>query len=178
MHCGLLNRCTSNLAEPSLDPEQTALTSEVGHLLEEALLALPDQFRAVVMLRDVEELNTEETPRLSRFQRTTSRFACIAAEQWCEAGSFSALEPKRRTHFPSWVLAATGLFTMFSPACFNFPQVFPCETVSLRAKETGVSAGVRFGVLLQDAGPWPSTGHPMKRAPGTFPSRDPRQATL
>jgi RNA polymerase sigma-70 factor (ECF subfamily) len=50
-----------NLAEPSLNPEQTASTAEVGQLLEQGLLALPDQFRAVVMLRDVEELNTEET---------------------------------------------------------------------------------------------------------------------
>jgi RNA polymerase sigma-70 factor, ECF subfamily len=40
---------------------QSASTSEVGHRLEEALLALPDPLRAVVMLRDVEELNTEET---------------------------------------------------------------------------------------------------------------------
>jgi RNA polymerase sigma-70 factor (ECF subfamily) len=50
-----------NLSEPSLDPEQTASNAELGHLLEEALLALPEQFRAVVILRDVEELNTEET---------------------------------------------------------------------------------------------------------------------
>ncbi|MCU1241552.1 MAG: sigma-24, subfamily [Candidatus Acidoferrum typicum] len=50
-----------NLAEPSFNPEQTASAVELGHLLEEALLALPDQSRAVVMLRDVEELSTEET---------------------------------------------------------------------------------------------------------------------
>jgi RNA polymerase sigma-70 factor (ECF subfamily) len=50
-----------NLAEPSLNPEQTASTAELGHLLEQALLALPDPIRAVVMLRDVEELSTTET---------------------------------------------------------------------------------------------------------------------
>lgn len=50
-----------NLAEPSLDPEQTASKAELGHLLEEALLSLPDQFRSVIMLRDVEELSTTET---------------------------------------------------------------------------------------------------------------------
>jgi RNA polymerase sigma-70 factor, ECF subfamily len=50
-----------NLAEPSLDPEQTASKAELGHLLEEALLALPEPFRAVIMLRDVEELSTTET---------------------------------------------------------------------------------------------------------------------
>lgn len=50
-----------NLAEPSFNPEQNASAAELGHLLEDALLALPDQSRAVVMLRDVEELSTEET---------------------------------------------------------------------------------------------------------------------
>src|SRR5258708_11140644 len=34
-----------NLAEPSLDPAQTASKAELGHLLEEALLALPEPFR-------------------------------------------------------------------------------------------------------------------------------------
>ncbi|HLZ92491.1 MAG TPA: RNA polymerase sigma factor [Candidatus Acidoferrum sp.] len=50
-----------SLAEPSPDPEQTASKAELGHLLEEALLALPGQFRSVIMLRDVEELSTTET---------------------------------------------------------------------------------------------------------------------
>ena len=50
-----------NLAESSLDPEQKASKAELGRLLEEALLALPVPLRAVIMLRDVEELNTSET---------------------------------------------------------------------------------------------------------------------
>src|SRR6266436_7928828 len=50
-----------SLAEPSLDPEQKASKAELGHLLEEALLALPESFRSVIMLRDVEELSTLET---------------------------------------------------------------------------------------------------------------------
>ena len=50
-----------NLVEGSLDPEQSTSQAEVGHLLEEAILHLPEQYRAVVMLRDVEELSTAET---------------------------------------------------------------------------------------------------------------------
>lgn len=49
------------LAELSLDPEQTASRAELGRLLEEAVLTLPEQFRTVLMLRDVEELSTAET---------------------------------------------------------------------------------------------------------------------
>lgn len=50
-----------NVVETSLDPEQSASKAELGHLLEEAVLSLPERFRTVVMLRDVEELNTSET---------------------------------------------------------------------------------------------------------------------
>jgi RNA polymerase sigma-70 factor (ECF subfamily) len=49
------------MAETSLDPEQNASRAELGRLLEEAVLGLPQQFRTVVMLRDVEELSTSET---------------------------------------------------------------------------------------------------------------------
>jgi RNA polymerase sigma-70 factor (ECF subfamily) len=50
-----------NAVETSPDPEQTASRVEVGRLLEEALLDLPEQYRTVVMMRDVEELSTSET---------------------------------------------------------------------------------------------------------------------
>lgn len=50
-----------DMAETSLDPEQRASVAEVGQLLEEAVLGLPEQYRAVVMLRDIEELSTSET---------------------------------------------------------------------------------------------------------------------
>jgi RNA polymerase sigma-70 factor (ECF subfamily) len=50
-----------SVVETSLDPEQRASLAELGHLLEEAVLDLPDQYRTVIMLRDVEELSTAET---------------------------------------------------------------------------------------------------------------------
>jgi len=49
------------MADTSPDPEQIVSSAEMGRLLEDAVLGLPDQFRAVVMLRDVEELSTSET---------------------------------------------------------------------------------------------------------------------
>ena len=52
---------TMNIAETSLDPEQSASVGELRHLLEEAVLDLPDPYRTVVMLRDVEEMSTSET---------------------------------------------------------------------------------------------------------------------
>ncbi len=50
-----------NLKETSLDPEQAASNAELGQMLEKAVLGLPEQYRAVLMLRDVEELSTSET---------------------------------------------------------------------------------------------------------------------
>lgn len=50
-----------SIVEPSPDPEQRASIAELGQLLEEAVLGLPDQYRTVVMLRDVEEMSTSET---------------------------------------------------------------------------------------------------------------------
>jgi RNA polymerase sigma-70 factor (ECF subfamily) len=42
------------------DPELQMARSEVSKLLEQAILALPDNYRAVLMLRDVEEMSTAE----------------------------------------------------------------------------------------------------------------------
>lgn len=50
-----------NMVETSPDPEQRASRAELGQLLEEALLDLPEQYRTVMMLRDIEELSTSET---------------------------------------------------------------------------------------------------------------------
>jgi RNA polymerase sigma-70 factor, ECF subfamily len=50
-----------NVRESSPDPEQSTSTAELGHLLEDAVMNLPEQFRSVLMLRDVEELSTSET---------------------------------------------------------------------------------------------------------------------
>src|SRR5947208_3891021 len=42
-------------------PEASASRGELGGLLEDAILALPPIYRAVIMLRDIEEMNTAET---------------------------------------------------------------------------------------------------------------------
>jgi len=49
------------ILEKSLDPEQETSKREVARLLEEELLNLPEQYRSVLMLRDVEDLSTAET---------------------------------------------------------------------------------------------------------------------
>ena len=43
------------------DPEQQAMTSELQQLLEHEIMALPEHYRTVLVLRQVEGLSTEET---------------------------------------------------------------------------------------------------------------------
>jgi RNA polymerase sigma-70 factor (ECF subfamily) len=45
----------------SLDPEQNASNAQLREFLEQAVLDLPEQYRTVIMLRDIEELSTAET---------------------------------------------------------------------------------------------------------------------
>lgn len=45
----------------SLTPEEEVANAELGNLLERAILDLPEQYRIVLMLRDVEQLSTAET---------------------------------------------------------------------------------------------------------------------
>jgi RNA polymerase sigma-70 factor (ECF subfamily) len=48
-------------ASLALNPEQQASNSEVRRLLEEAVEKLPDAYRTIFMLRDVEEMSTTDT---------------------------------------------------------------------------------------------------------------------
>ena len=54
-------RVSMSLAEAAPDPELAASTVEMSKLLEAALLELPEQYRTVVMMRDIEEMTTTET---------------------------------------------------------------------------------------------------------------------
>lgn len=42
------------------DPEKLAAAGEMDRVLEDAVLALPDAYRTVIMLRDIEEMSTAE----------------------------------------------------------------------------------------------------------------------
>jgi RNA polymerase sigma-70 factor (ECF subfamily) len=46
---------------PGPDPERTASDRELGHIIEGELDRLPDIYRAVVMLREIEGLDTRDT---------------------------------------------------------------------------------------------------------------------
>src|SRR6185437_15732595 len=49
------------LSDKSPDPEQITSRAQLSQMLEDAVLSLPEAYRCVIMLRDVEELSTSET---------------------------------------------------------------------------------------------------------------------
>jgi RNA polymerase sigma-70 factor (ECF subfamily) len=89
-----------NLAEPSLNPEQTASKTEVGHLLEEALLALPEQFRTVIMLRDVEELSTNETAEALEITEENVKIRLHRGRAMVRGWLFERVGAKAKDAFP------------------------------------------------------------------------------
>ncbi len=52
---------SNRLVSKGADPERQLFDREVGRLLETAIDALPDLYRSVFVLRDVEDLDTSET---------------------------------------------------------------------------------------------------------------------
>lgn len=51
----------ANIASPSLDPERAVGDRELGRVLERAIDRLPDMYRTVLMLRQVEGMDTAQT---------------------------------------------------------------------------------------------------------------------
>ena len=49
------------LTAPTPSPEHQASNTEMGRLLEQAILSLPCHYRAVLMMRDIEEMSTADT---------------------------------------------------------------------------------------------------------------------
>ena len=96
---------TMSLASREPDPERQAGRSETARLLEDAILALPDAFRTVVMLRDIEELSTEETAQVLqiseenvkvRLHRARGQLRRDLAQRFGAAGSSAFQFPATR----------------------------------------------------------------------------------
>ena len=68
------NRDTmSGLKSPGLDPERQAFVGELRTLLESAIEALPDRYRAVFVMRDVEGMSTAESAQCLDITEDTAK---------------------------------------------------------------------------------------------------------
>lgn len=61
------------LADSRKDPETAAITGENHQLIHEAVLEIPPQYRIVLVLHDMEELETEQVARILSLQVGTVR---------------------------------------------------------------------------------------------------------
>jgi RNA polymerase sigma-70 factor (ECF subfamily) len=96
-HDGELNM---NIAETSLDPEQSASRAELGQLLEEAVLGLPAQYRTVVMLRDIEELSTSETAAALDLTEQNVKVRLHRGRAMVRGWLFARVGPEAKNAFP------------------------------------------------------------------------------
>ncbi|MBB4570948.1 RNA polymerase sigma factor [Rhizobium leucaenae] len=84
----------------SADPEAELARNQTRHLLEHAVDALPDEFRTVFILRDVEGFSTDETASLLGIKPETTKTRLHRARKMMRlsiekqfSGAFSALFP-------------------------------------------------------------------------------------
>jgi len=64
--------CPSSIA-PDHDPERSVARFQIRKILEQAIDKLPEAFRIVLVMRDVEEISTEETARILGIREETVR---------------------------------------------------------------------------------------------------------
>ena len=83
-------------------PDRLILQSEMKRVLDQAISALPENYKSVILMRDIEELSTLETAQSSISRRMWSRRGCIArvwpfAKSWTNTcGPVAAFYPVRR----------------------------------------------------------------------------------
>lgn len=89
-----------NMVETSLDPEQRACKAELGQLLEEAVLGLPEQYRTVVILRDVEEMSTSETAAALDLTEQNVKVRLHRGRAMARGWLFARVGTKAKSAFP------------------------------------------------------------------------------
>ena len=83
------------LADPAASPEDQALSDQDHRMLHEAVLALPPQYRMVLVLHDMEELDTELVARILSIRPGTVRVRLHRARLLVRQEMAKLLQPKK-----------------------------------------------------------------------------------
>jgi RNA polymerase sigma-70 factor, ECF subfamily len=89
-----------NASGASADPEETTSNAELARLLEQSLLGLPVQYRTVLVLRDVEELNTAETAEALSLSEENVKVRLHRARTLLRRGLLARLGTSSKEVFP------------------------------------------------------------------------------
>ncbi len=87
-------------AKAASDPEKAAAMQDVRRVLERAIDALPDPFRVVLVMRDVEEMSVEETARQLSLRPQTVRTRLHRARKQLREAVRNELESALTDAFP------------------------------------------------------------------------------
>lgn len=88
------------LTARSPDPEQNASGAQLRELLEEAVLGLPENYRTVIMLRDIEELSTAETAQALDLTEQNVKVRLHRAHGMMRGWLFERIGAKAKDAFP------------------------------------------------------------------------------
>ena len=81
------------------DPEQQAFNDEIRRLLERAFDAIPDDYRSVFMLREIEGLSTAETAECLEISEENVKTRLHRARALIQRELYSAAGEKATTAF-------------------------------------------------------------------------------
>jgi len=116
-----------NMVETSPDPEQSASRAELGHLLEEAVLGLPERYRAVVMLRDVEDLSTAETAAALDLTEHNVKVRLHRGRAMARGWLFARVGTNAKAAFPFMGVrcdrVVRGVFVRVAELSYGHPQI-------------------------------------------------------
>jgi RNA polymerase sigma-70 factor (ECF subfamily) len=116
-----------HMVETSLDPEQNASRAELGQLLEDAVLGLPEQFRTVVMLRDIEELSTSETAAALDLSEENVKVRLHRGHAMLRGWLFARVGAKAKNAFPFMGVrcdrVVRGVFLRLAELTTDHPQI-------------------------------------------------------
>lgn len=85
------------LTAPEASPEHEALRRQDHQMLHEAILSLPAQYRMVLVLHDMEELDTELVAKILSIQPGTVRVRLHRARLLVRQALARSTQPRRRT---------------------------------------------------------------------------------
>ena len=89
-----------NLRSALANPEETTSEAELVRLLEQSILGLPEQYRTVLTLRDVEELNTSETAAALGLSEENVKVRLHRARALLRTGLLARIGTSTRELFP------------------------------------------------------------------------------
>jgi RNA polymerase sigma-70 factor (ECF subfamily) len=110
----------------SHDPEQHSSVTQLRQFLEEAVMNLPESYRTVIMLRDIEELSTAETAEALELSEDNVKVRLHRAHAMVRSWLFERIGPHAKEAFPFMgVRCDRVVHGVFEQLAQSFPTALP-----------------------------------------------------